>query len=56
VISRVKDLPQAVNLATRVAEEGDIVLLSPGGTSFDAYVDFDERGRHFRELVNLVQR
>jgi UDP-N-acetylmuramoylalanine--D-glutamate ligase len=50
-ISRVGDLPSAVNLAVTVAEGGDIVLLSPGGTSFDAYHDFEERGRHFRTLV-----
>jgi len=29
-----------------------IVLLSPGGTSYDAYRDFEERGEHFRRLVN----
>ena len=28
-----------------------VVLLSPGGTSFDAYKDFAERGEHFRHLV-----
>ncbi len=54
VISRVQDLPQAVALASEAANVGDIVLLSPGGTSFDSYVDFDERGRHFRELVNRL--
>ena len=30
---------------------GDVVLLSPGGTSYDAYLDFTERGEHFRRLV-----
>lgn len=29
-----------------------VVLLSPGGTSYDAYRDFEERGEHFRRLVN----
>ena len=28
-----------------------VILLSPGGTSYDAYRDFEERGEHFRELV-----
>ena len=28
-----------------------VVLLSPGGTSYDAYKDFEARGNHFRELV-----
>jgi UDP-N-acetylmuramoylalanine--D-glutamate ligase len=50
-ISQVDDLPAAVDLASAVAVAGDIVLLAPGGTSFDSYQDFDERGRHFRSLV-----
>jgi UDP-N-acetylmuramoylalanine--D-glutamate ligase len=44
-------LPKAVELAARLAQPGDVVLLSPGGTSFDAYRDFTARGEHFRELV-----
>jgi UDP-N-acetylmuramoylalanine--D-glutamate ligase len=28
-----------------------VVLLSPGGTSYDAYCDFEERGEHFCRLV-----
>jgi UDP-N-acetylmuramoylalanine--D-glutamate ligase len=28
-----------------------VVLLSPGGTSYDTYRDFEERGEHFRRLV-----
>jgi UDP-N-acetylmuramoylalanine--D-glutamate ligase len=51
VVSRVADLPAAVARAYEVAEEGDVVLLSPGGTSYDAYKDFAERGEHFRRLV-----
>jgi UDP-N-acetylmuramoylalanine--D-glutamate ligase len=47
-------LEEAVETAARVAQERDIVLLSPGGTSFDAYRDFEERGRHFRELVDAL--
>lgn len=46
------DLPQAVALAQALARPGDVVLLAPGGTSFDAYTDFAARGQHFRDLVN----
>jgi UDP-N-acetylmuramoylalanine--D-glutamate ligase len=44
-------LENAVQAAAQHAQSGDVVLLSPGGTSFDAYRDFAERGEHFRELV-----
>jgi UDP-N-acetylmuramoylalanine--D-glutamate ligase len=49
-----KLLEQAVDVAARVAQPGDVVLLSPGGTSFDAYRDFEERGEHFCALVRAL--
>ncbi len=51
-VVRCADLPAAVAAAARAALPGDVVLLSPGGTSFDAYKDFAARGEHFRSLVN----
>jgi UDP-N-acetylmuramoylalanine--D-glutamate ligase len=50
-VTRVETLEEAVQKAAQVAESGDVVLLSPGGTSYDAYVDFAARGEHFRKLV-----
>lgn len=50
-VIRVETLEDAVKEAHRVAQAGDVVLLSPGGTSYDAYRDFVERGEHFRQLV-----
>jgi UDP-N-acetylmuramoylalanine--D-glutamate ligase len=51
LVVRVDTLEQAVQKAARAARSGDVVLLSPGGTSYDAYVDFAARGEHFRSLV-----
>jgi len=51
IVTRVETLEQAVRLAVKIARTGDIVLLSPGGTSYDAYMDFAARGEHFRRLV-----
>jgi UDP-N-acetylmuramoylalanine--D-glutamate ligase len=47
-------LASAVQRAAELAEAGDVVLLSPGGTSFDAYQDFAERGEHFRTMVRQL--
>lgn len=53
-VTRVQTLEEAVAHAARIAQAGDVVLLSPGGTSYDAYPDFAARGAHFRELVNAL--
>lgn len=57
ILERIIDaetLPTAVQRASEFAEPGDVVLLSPGGTSFDAYRDFAERGEHFRAQVRML--
>ena len=53
-VCNVAGLDEAVALAAGRAQAGDVVLLSPGGTSFDAYRDFAERGAHFRRLVEAL--
>ena len=50
-ITRAHGLHEAIIKAAEVAESGDVVLLSPGGTSFDEFKDFAERGERFREWV-----
>lgn len=54
-LTRVDTLAEAVSTAHEKAVEGDVVLLSPGGTSFDGYSDFVERGEHFRLLVRELE-
>ena len=48
-------LENAVKVAAQVARAGDVVLLAPGGTSFDAFKDFAERGDKFAEYVNALE-
>ena len=51
IVIHADDLPAAVLAAASTAQPGDVVLLSPGGTSYDSYRDFEARGEHFRSLV-----
>ena len=44
-------LERAVESAAARAQPGEVVLLSPACASFDAYEDFEQRGKRFRELV-----
>lgn len=48
---RCAGLREAVDKAAQVAESGSVVLLSPGGTSFDEFTDFAERGERFKTWV-----
>jgi UDP-N-acetylmuramoylalanine--D-glutamate ligase len=47
-----KNLEEALKTAQIQAQAGEVVLLSPGGTSYDAFKDFEERGQFFRDWVN----
>ncbi len=53
-LSYCQSLSQAVLAANQVAEKGDVVLLSPGGTSFDEFKDFEERGERYRQWVKQL--
>lgn len=55
LVHRADTLQAAVELASDLARPGDVVLLSPGGTSFDAYCDFVARGEHFKQLVGNLE-
>lgn len=51
-ILRSENLEQSVKMAHEIAKQGDIVSLSPACASFDAYPNFEERGNHYKKLVN----
>jgi UDP-N-acetylmuramoylalanine--D-glutamate ligase len=48
-------LEDAVTISAKLAQPGDVVLLSPGGTSFDAFPDFAARGERFRQLAREMR-
>lgn len=50
-LTRTGGLREAVHKAAEIAEPGDVVLFSPGGTSFDEFKDFAERGERFTAWV-----
>lgn len=52
---RVETLGEAVSAAHGLAQQGDVVLLSPACTSYDAYDNFEKRGEHFRALVTKMR-
>lgn len=45
------NLRQAVDQAAQIVKPGEVVLLSPGGTSYDEFRDFEERGECFKQQV-----
>ncbi|MDR0903894.1 MAG: UDP-N-acetylmuramoyl-L-alanine--D-glutamate ligase [Ruminococcus sp.] len=53
-IYRAKKLEEAVKIASENAVSGDIISLSPASASFDLYKNFEERGKHFKNIVNAL--
>lgn len=53
-VHRVATLKQAVEMASRVAQEGDAVLLAPACASFDMFSSYEERGNQFAAAVAEV--
>ena len=52
---RANTMDKAVQYAQSIAENGDIVLLSPTTSSFDQYKCFEDRGDDFKNLVNSLK-
>jgi len=46
-----QSMNQAIQLAYRLTERGDTVLLSPACSSFDLFENYEDRGRQFKEAV-----
>jgi UDP-N-acetylmuramoylalanine--D-glutamate ligase len=56
VVREAANLDEAVALAVACSPAGTTCLFSPGAPSYNAYASFEERGRHFRRLVEAVGR
>lgn len=54
VLNAGRSLDRAVQLAYRTAEAGDVVLFSPGTSSFDMFKNYADRGNQFRDLVQAL--
>ncbi len=53
--TRYKSIPEALKELVKVGKEDDYLLLSPGGASYDAYKNFEERGEHFKKLIDELK-
>ncbi len=53
-MTRVETLAEAVAAAAEMSGAGDVVLLSPACTSFDAFPNFEARGEEFRRLARAM--
>jgi UDP-N-acetylmuramoylalanine--D-glutamate ligase len=47
-------LGEAIASLRQIAQDGDTVLFSPGGTSLDEFKNFEERGKFFTETVTRI--
>ncbi len=54
IAHRVESMEAAVALAARLAEPGDVVLLSPGGASWDMFDSYIHRGHVFAAAVEAI--
>jgi UDP-N-acetylmuramoylalanine--D-glutamate ligase len=44
-------MSEAVQIAKRIAEKGDTVLLSPACASFDLFENYEDRGNQFKQAI-----
>jgi UDP-N-acetylmuramoylalanine--D-glutamate ligase len=49
-------MPEAVQLAAELANEGDTVLLAPACSSLDMFRNYAERGDCFAQAVQEVRQ
>ena len=55
-IEQFDTLKDAFDSAISIATQGDTILFSPACASFDQYLNFEERGKHFISLVQEYRK
>ncbi len=55
-VEKIKNLKSAVLRAYGLAKEKDIVLLSPGCSSFDQFQNYEHRGQEFKKFVDQIEK
>ncbi len=50
----IDDFKEAIEKAYKVSSPGDNIILAPGGTSYDRFKNFKERGETFKKIVNQL--
>ena len=51
VMVETTSMSEAVQIAQRLAEKGDSVLLSPACASFDLFENYEDRGKQFKQAI-----
>jgi len=54
IIIETQDMEEAVKIASRIAEPGETVLLSPACASFDLFENYQERGNKFKQAIRKL--
>ncbi len=48
-------MDEVINIASEIADEGDVVLLSPACASFDLFKNYEDRGEQFKDAVQKLE-
>jgi UDP-N-acetylmuramoylalanine--D-glutamate ligase len=56
VMVETTSMSEAVQLAQRLAEKGDSVLLSPACASFDLFENYEDRGQQFKQAIFRLEQ